>query len=373
MNFLKRVFDQSGTRDAALWWLGSRVAVLCIFLAVSVFLPRSVAPRPMHLYDAEFYIDIAEHGYQWNGDQTLKQNAGFFPLLPLVMKAFAAMGAPADWAGTVMNNALFLAALIVLSRLRGMGLSRTQQNIFCFLICFHPASFYFSIPYTETMFLLIAALIFFCVERGQFAQSAALAFLMGMVRSNGWIAGASVLVAALIQRRRAGEMWGSLVTAACGFAGTAVFLLFCQLYLGDWSATIKAQYAWGHKQLHFYQAFISSIGGILRTGEMTHWRVLLDAVWMVATFGVAVASLVQKRFTLQLRLFALLSALFPLLMLGGVEVRSTIRYAMVIFPTLAQLAIWCERRVWLRIMIAVLWISLFVFFTGRVLCAEWVQ
>ncbi|HMX63267.1 MAG TPA: hypothetical protein PKD58_09395, partial [Candidatus Sumerlaeota bacterium] len=96
MERLRRLLAQPIVRDAMLWWLGSRLAILCILAVVMLAFPDRVVPRPLHLYDAEFYTDIADNGYKWNGDRTQKQNVGFFPLLPMVMRLMAVGGVPSD-------------------------------------------------------------------------------------------------------------------------------------------------------------------------------------------------------------------------------------------------------------------------------------
>src|SRR3954447_26942973 len=37
-------------------------------------------------WDAQWYLEIARHGYRWNGDPHLQQPVVFFPLLPLAMR-----------------------------------------------------------------------------------------------------------------------------------------------------------------------------------------------------------------------------------------------------------------------------------------------
>ncbi|MCC6546805.1 hypothetical protein IT570_06510 [Candidatus Sumerlaeota bacterium] len=373
----RSLFAQPATRDAFFWWLGSRMVILCVFAFLSLTRPDSVVPRPLHLYDAEFYIDIAENGYRWNGDQTIKQNAAFFPLLPMVMRIIALAGAPADLSGTILSNLLFLFCLVAFSKLKGMALSRTELNCFYFLLSFHPASFYFSIPYTEAMYLLLAALVFITAERNKFLISALLCFFAGLVRSNGWICGGTLMATAAFRVLKGNTGWQAVrfpaLAATMGAAGTLVFMGFCGSYLNDFMAPMHAQMAWGHRSLHFHEAIVSSIAGILREGDLMHWRILVDATWLVATLVVALLACVGRRLDAPLALFGVLSTLFVMAMLGGPEVRSTIRYQMVIFPTMAQLAIWCARWKTVRVIVGFVWVFLFLFFTGRVLLGEWVQ
>ena len=377
MERLRRLFAQPIVRDAMLWWLGSRLAILCILVFVMLVFPDRLVPRPLHLYDAEFYTDIADNGYKWNGDRMQKQNVGFFPLLPIVMRLIAVGGVPSDIGATVLNNLLLLATLMALGHLRGMSLSRRELNLLYFLLCFHPSSFYFSIPYTETLFLALAVMIFLTAERGRIATCVILCFLAGLVRSNGWLCAAALVLASFCDAARCGVRWREfrlpLLAAAAGAAGTLSFLLYCHFQLGDFLATVHAQRAWGHQSLRYHQAIVSSITGIVHTGGLMYWRILLDALWLVAALPIALGAWTSGRFSRPIAIFGILATAFPLIMLGGDEVRSTIRYQMVIFPTLAMLAIWCARSKWLVGIVGCLWIGLFAFFTGRVLLGEWVQ
>lgn len=39
-------------------------------------------------WDAGWYLDIAQHGYTYNGNDLMQQNIAFFPLYPIIMKFF---------------------------------------------------------------------------------------------------------------------------------------------------------------------------------------------------------------------------------------------------------------------------------------------
>jgi 4-amino-4-deoxy-L-arabinose transferase-like glycosyltransferase len=40
-------------------------------------------------WDAGWYMDIVQHGYNYNGNPNLQQNIAFFPLYPIIMKLFS--------------------------------------------------------------------------------------------------------------------------------------------------------------------------------------------------------------------------------------------------------------------------------------------
>ncbi|KAH9260666.1 hypothetical protein BASA81_001133 [Batrachochytrium salamandrivorans] len=133
--------------------------------------------HPMFLcpsnWDGAFHVKIAsERGYLY------EQSHAFFPLFPLVMAVTQQLGywltlhggfnlddlVVMGLAGTAVNTILFLAASVLFYRLSskvfdsGLG-KRRHRNIAMrasILFCFNPASIFFSVAYSESLFTVFA-------------------------------------------------------------------------------------------------------------------------------------------------------------------------------------------------------------------------
>ena len=151
--------------------------------------------------DAQWYLAIADDGYPTR--EEFDRGAGspvalreiatrdtqieyaFFPLWPLTMRALTVLGVRAEVAGFLLANALGLAASLVLYRLleRRWGASAAFGSVV--LLSASPFALFFSVPFSESLFLLLAVLATAAVERERFAWAAAWIGLAVVTRATG--------------------------------------------------------------------------------------------------------------------------------------------------------------------------------------------
>ena len=114
-------------------------------------------------WDGEWYLLIAEEGYDANpggGDvpEPLRptDTIGFFPLYPLLIRAFSATGTPPSVAGVIIANIALLIAMFLLAALvrRDFG-DRVATRAVWALLTF-PTSLFFSAVYAESLLLCCA-------------------------------------------------------------------------------------------------------------------------------------------------------------------------------------------------------------------------
>jgi Gpi18-like mannosyltransferase len=164
--------------------------------------------------DAKWFRIIAEEGYVRAPFHTgMQVNWAFFPLFPLIAGIFPSYVVSA----TILTHLFFLGALLMLHRLaRAIGFDERAV----LYMAFFPTSYFFSLPMSESLFVLLAAGC--CVAA--FADRWALAGLLGALAAATRVQGV-LLVAFLIvlcwQRRRG---WYSIAMVPCGLAAFCVFL-----------------------------------------------------------------------------------------------------------------------------------------------------
>jgi len=119
------------TRRAALGavavpFVASRAAVLAVGAIVAVLMRDSppanesavwkLSAHPLAnllaRWDTFWYLDIAQHGYRWNGHPLEQQNVVFFPLFPMMMRA----------TGTVVGGHPLLAGPVTVAAPAGLTL-----------------------------------------------------------------------------------------------------------------------------------------------------------------------------------------------------------------------------------------------------------
>jgi mannosyltransferase PIG-V len=154
-------------------------------------------------WDTFFYLDIATRGYQWNGNALQGQNVVFFPLYPLLMRGLgAAIGGHPLLAGLIVSLMAFLLALSYFWRWIADRLDADTATGAVWLLSAFPLAVFFSAAYTESLYLLIVVGACYHAERRQFARSAAVGFLGGLVRPNGLLLSIPVAWTAFVADKR---------------------------------------------------------------------------------------------------------------------------------------------------------------------------
>lgn len=136
-------------------------------------------------WDAQHYVDIIENGYVAEGEASLF--IVFFPLYPMLCRCVTFMtGFPAYGVATAVSNAALIGCGVALYRLLEPEDGATVARRAMLLLMFNPMAYFFSITYSESVFLLVTLLAVLCARRGRFAAAvlfgamAASARLLGM-------------------------------------------------------------------------------------------------------------------------------------------------------------------------------------------------
>jgi hypothetical protein len=143
---------------------------------------------PLARFDSIWYLAIAQDGYL---PQTLPGNIGvkaaFFPLYPELVRIVSITGDPATTliASYVVSGAAFLIALLLLHRLTSLELGRRYARPAVMLMAFAPTSYFFSAPYTESLFLAVTIGAFLAARQGHWAAAGVLAVACSATRNTG--------------------------------------------------------------------------------------------------------------------------------------------------------------------------------------------
>ena len=210
-------------------------------------------------WDTDFYHQIATTGYHWDRSVFLHQNVVFFPLYPLLMRwGGALLGGHPLLAGTLISLAAFAGAIALLYRLAVLELGEEKAWPVILLVATYPFAVFYSVVYTESVFLLLTVGAFYAMRRGYLGWAALAGVAAGLTRPNGfWLALPLVWLAATgpsnaathglaprpwwRQRRRVAAM----LVALAPLAGVAIFSAYLYVRFGDALAWVHGQAAWG--------------------------------------------------------------------------------------------------------------------------------
>jgi hypothetical protein len=113
---------------------------------------------PLGQWDVVWYRWIAEHGY----DPAIGHGnaAAFFPLYPLTWKVVGVLPGPFTLWGSLLSSALFGAALCLLYAITVRRYDERIARRTVLYLAIFPLTFVFSLPYAESLFLVLALLAF---------------------------------------------------------------------------------------------------------------------------------------------------------------------------------------------------------------------
>lgn len=216
-------------------------------------------------FDAGWYAGIALDGYYFEGRFDKQQNVAFFPAFPLLERAAGyPLGAFAPgvsrerrtarllWGGVLISLLAFAWATVYLWRLARDTIGDERAASAVALLAAYPFAVFFSVPYTESLFLLGAVATIYHFRRAELARAAAWGLLVGLTRPNGCFLSIVLALLMLEKVRRAGltaSLNGRLAQALASAAAPGVGMLIYSAYVhhltGAWFGWARLHEAWG--------------------------------------------------------------------------------------------------------------------------------
>lgn len=153
-------------------------------------------------FDSYSYLKIATQGYDKvrMDEPHTAANWVFFPLYPLLIFLVGKLLLldPA-LIGIILSNLLLIVALVYIYLVcLQKGLTEKQAGTAIFMILIYPSSLYFSVPYTESLFLLLSAASLYYASDKKYAIAFLAAGLSTVTRVPGFINLAFVLGSVLL-------------------------------------------------------------------------------------------------------------------------------------------------------------------------------
>lgn len=187
-------------------------------------------------WDSVWYLSIAQSGY--DGSSGL---SAFFPLYPLGVRAAAGGGHSAAvllLAAYALSAAAFVVALVLLHKLVELELGERYTRTVLALVALWPASFFFSAPYSESLFLALSVGVFYAARTERWPLAAGLCAAATATRPTGML----LLLPLAWMAWRAGRLrW--LVLAPLGAVAFSAGLGLAGMRPLGW---FEVERGWGH-------------------------------------------------------------------------------------------------------------------------------
>jgi len=194
------LIDMEAAR-AALWpFLATRLVFILIGVAAPLlYVAHATRQQPAHSgwvqWDAQWFIATAEHGYPYKlfSDRAYSTTA-FFPLYPLLIRLVSLTGLSLDAAALLIPNVAFLGALYYLYRLVRLDYPAAVATRALWLLALFPTAIVFFIPYTESLYVLLAVLTLWHLRRRQWLAAGIAGALGALTRQSGIVLALPYLV-----------------------------------------------------------------------------------------------------------------------------------------------------------------------------------
>lgn len=260
-------FDASAFTSVLGMFCASRLLILLVAsLSYLIVIKAPLSEHRISLierfstWDTDWYLKIVREGYSYvPGDES---TVAFYPLYPLLVRAVAWCGLDVQIAGYLVSNVALLGAAVLLWMLAaGETRSRTVANLAVMFLLFCPGAMWFSMIYSESVFLLTLTGCLLAARRRAWLAAAACGYLAALARPPGLLAGIFLALEAWQQwherradptlrwegwAREARDQWRVVLGVFAPALGHATQLAFYQWRFGDWQAQAKAaRYGWG--------------------------------------------------------------------------------------------------------------------------------
>lgn len=290
--------------------------------------------------DANWYQGIAERGYEqtaFNADAP--HNWAFFPLFPLLWRLAARLTGEFALTGVALSHLFFFVALFCVHRAAlAYGFTRAVADRALFLLAVSPTSYFFSLPLTESLYLLLTAGSLYLARRGRWWTACVLGALASATRIPGVLLLPALLVLHWQAHGRGAWRRRELLALCLVPSGLVCFMYYLHATTGDALAFKHIMVTWGRRTGFF----------LAPLWDYARDPLLVAAPWdfRLVNFACATLALVCGAWLLKWRQWALgLYTLASVLVaLSSVVLQSQARYAMVLFPVYLVLAAACEGR-----------------------------
>jgi Gpi18-like mannosyltransferase len=200
---------------------------------------QAVIPA-MVQYDSGHYIAIAEHGYKFD------YNAAFLPLFPLSIRLATYFINNIQLAALAIDWIFLILAVLIFYKFIKFEIDKNKLNISPWLvlglISIFPTSFYFAIPYTESLFLLLTASAFYFYNKNKYIYSSVFAFLASLTKYLGVVFALFILIDLIIKKKDKLIKIIPLVFSGLGFI---TYMIFLNNSYGNPLEFLKAEKYWG--------------------------------------------------------------------------------------------------------------------------------
>ena len=353
-------------------FLITRFAIFLItYYGLTMFKPGAgVFPDNLWLegftrWDGEHYVNLALNGYFTGGTP-------WFPVYPFLIRIFSYLFGDPYFAGIIVSNLSFLAALIYLYKLVKLKYGEESSWRTILYLAVFPTTFFFCSVLSESTFLMLSVMAFYYAEKGKWCWSGFCGFLCVLTRSMGILITLPLLLIYLARKKfDLKQIKIDILPLLLIPLGVLVFMAILIYSKQNPLSFIGAQKAWGRffafpwwDLLRAFNELVSYNLSMFLAGE---YPVSLLVNFSLTVIFIVLSLLSFKYVDLNYGLYAFLMLIFPLSNPSSkFMLYSNLRFILVIFPVFILLGKWGKNKIIDSIIMvfSLLFLSLFSIWNG---------
>lgn len=280
--------------------------------------------------DVEWYIDIAQNGYEHRAFSAAQQaNWAFYPLWPAALRIGGLFVSNIVVLGVLLSTILFVLSIIYLHRLILIDFDKTIAMTTVLLMTIFPSAHFFLRPGPESLFLLLVVTSFFYAKKQRWILAGVLGSLATLTRLQGIFLFIPLLYLYYQQYRISRRHQIGAVSLLMIPSALLAFMFYLYLITGDFFANIHIQDAWGN---HNSYPFGSIVKYLLDPSVIDYYGWDLSVVSFVfAVFSIALTALMIKTPDIP-RSYIIYTILSVYIIVSRDTVEASLRYLLPIFP-----------------------------------------
>lgn len=282
--------------------------------------------------DAGWYFSIVQGGYNQQAFSARQSNNwAFFPLYPLLWRLASKVTGRVALTGVALSNLFFLVALILLYKtVIRFGYDEGVADRTVFYIAAFPSSYFFSLPWTESLFLCLTVGSIYAAKRDAWWVAGSLGALASATRVSGIFLLPTLLI--LYLQRHRGRPRPDILSLMLVPAGLGAFICYLYLITGNPLAFKDILVTWGREPGFFLATLYEYLKNPLEVAEPWNFKLLN---FLVAIMALICGGVLLKRREWALGLYSLVSVIVPM---STTILMSISRYVLVVFPVFLVLA-----------------------------------
>ena len=196
-----RTFVKHGWIVVVILWAAALTSIAAIAdrtVPLASNMTRSITngtAYPLERWDVQFYLHVATSGYMHPED------AAFFPTFPALLGMFhGILPIILPWLGAGLSLACLIGALALMRNFRVVRAHHLETWVVVVALTV-PTAFVFIIPYSESLFLFLSALLYWLLEHRKFSLATLTCVAATLTRPFGIVLVVPIVMALIKERR----------------------------------------------------------------------------------------------------------------------------------------------------------------------------